>query len=136
MKFKGIELRAGQDSEAEVLVNVELLKSFDDENEMEEYIEEMEENIFRLFENYPEDVSVEAVYDDLLQVRCETITFDRNGVGLLTDIHQVVSTANLENVDVTIGIHVDGDNWFKREDGSEYNEEVVSLEKFLENVEY
>lgn len=136
MKFKGIELRAGQDSEAEVLVNVELLKSFDDENEMEEYIEEMEENIFRLFENYPEDVSVEAVYDDLLQVRCETITFDRNGVGLLADIHQVVSTANLENVDVTIGIHVDGDNWFKREDGSEYNEEVVSLEKFLENVEY
>lgn len=136
MKFKGIELRAGQDSEAEVLVNVQLLKSFDDENEMEEYIEEMEENIFRLFENYPEDVSVEAVYDDLLQVKCEAITFDRNGVGLLTDIHQVVSTANLENVDVTIGIHVDGDNWFKREDGSEYNEEVVSLEKFLENVEY
>lgn len=34
-----------------------------------------------------------------------------------------------------IGVHVDGE-WFKREDGSEYNEDVVTLEEFLSNIEY
>ena len=35
-----------------------------------------------------------------------------------------------------LGVHIDGGEWFKREDGSEYNEDVVTLEEFLSNIEY
>lgn len=35
-----------------------------------------------------------------------------------------------------ISVHVDGGEWFKREDGFEYNEDDVTLEEFLSNIEY
>ena len=40
-----------------------------------------------------------------------------------------------EGVKVYVAVHVD-DEWFQREDGTEYNEDVVTLDEFLENVEY
>lgn len=136
MKFKGIELRTGNDSEAELLVNVEITREFYDDDELDDFLDEVEEKIIDAFEEYPEDVYVECVADDLVQVRCDEITFDMNGVVLLTDIHRVVSGLNLEDTIVCIGVHVDGEEWFKREDGTEYNEDMVSLEEFLDNVEY
>lgn len=136
MKFKGIELRAGNDSEAELLVNIEVTREFYDDDELDDFLDEVEEKIADAFEDYPEDVYIECVTDDLLQVRCDEITFDMNGVVLLTDIHRVVNGLNLEDVIVGIGVHVDGEEWFKRENGTEYNEDVVSLEEFLDNVKY
>lgn len=136
MKFKGIALRAGNDSEAELLVNVEVTREFYDDDELDDFLDGVEEKITDAFEDYPEDVYVECVADDLVQVRCDEITFDMNGVVLLTDIHRVVSELNLEDAIVGIGVHVDGEEWFKREDGTEYNEDMVSLEEFLDNVEY
>ena len=43
---------------------------------------------------------------------------------------------NLLNIKVMINVHVDGKEWFKKEDGSEYNEDSVTLEEFLLNIEY
>lgn len=68
-------------------------------------------------------------------MRCDDITFNEKGVELIITIYKDIIEANLDNINVMIGVHVDGE-WFKREDGSEYNEDVVTLEEFLSNIEY
>lgn len=136
MKFRGIELREGCDSEAELLVDVFVIKHFEDEDDLEEYMEDLEEKILTLFEDYPADVYAEAVMDNLIQVRCNDITFDEAGVGLLTDIYNKVCGIGLKGVAISIAVHVDGPEWFKQKDGSAYNEDTVTLEEFLKNVEY
>lgn len=136
MKFKGIELREGCDSEAELLVDIFVTKHFEDEDDLEEYMEDLEEKILTLFEDYHADVYIEVVMDNLMQVRCDDITFDEEGVELLTDIYTKVCGLGLKDVEISIAVHVDGPEWFRREDGSEYNEDTVTLEEFLKNVKY
>lgn len=134
MKFKGIELK--DNTEAELLITIEIV-NISDENELEEYGEELEETLYDEVLNYDNcDVYTEFVDDNLLNVRCDDITFDEKGVELITTIYKDIMGANLDNINVMIGVHVDGDEWFKREDGSEYNEDVVTLEEFLSNIEY
>ena len=135
MKFKGIELKEGRDSEAELLVNVEIVEDFD-EDELEERIEELEDELDDIVDYDNLYVYVEAVDDKLLQVRCDDISFDEKGVDIITVIHNDIVAAGLSGVKISIGVHVDGEEWFKREDGSEYNEDMVSLDEFLKNVEY
>ena len=134
MKSKGIELK--DNTEAELLITIEIV-NISDENELEEYGEELEETLYDEVLNYDNcDVYTEFVDDNLLNVRCDDITFDEKGVELITTIYKDIMGANLDNINVMIGVHVDGDEWFKREDGSEYNEDVVTLEEFLSNIEY
>ena len=135
MKFKGIKLKEGRDSEAELLVNVEIVGDFD-EDELEERIEELEDELDDIVHYDNLYVYVEAVDDKLLQVRCDDISFDEKGVNIITVIHNDIVAAGLSDVKISIGVHVDGEEWFKREDGSEYNEDMVTLDEFLENVEY
>lgn len=134
MKFKGIELKEGKDSEAELLVNVELVGNFD-EDELEERMEELEEELEDIVDYDSCVVYVETVSDNLLQVRCDDITFDEKGVDLITVLHNDI-VAGLSDVKISIGIHVDGEEWFKREDGTDYNEDMVTLNEFLANIEY
>lgn len=135
MKFKGIVLKEGRDSEAELLVNVELVGEFD-EDELEERMEELENKLCDITDYDGCDVYVEAVDDNLLQVRCDDITFDEKGVDFITCLHNDIKSAGLDDVNITIGVHVDGEEWFKREDGTEYNEDMVTLDEFLDNIEY
>ena len=135
MKFKGIELKEGRDSEAELLVNVEVVGDFD-KDELEERMEELEDELDDIVDYDNLYVYVEAVNDNLLQVRCDDITFDEKGVDIITVLHNDIIAAGLSNVKISIGVHVDGEEWFKREDGSEYNEDMVTLDEFLANVEY
>lgn len=135
MKFKGIELKEGRDSEAELLVNVELVGDFD-EDELDERMEKLEDELDDIVDYDNIYVYVEAVDDKLLQVRCDDITFDEKGVDIITVLHNDIVAAGLSDVKISIGVHVDGEEWFKREDGSEYNEDMVSLDEFLANVEY
>ena len=128
MKFKGIELKEGRDSEAELLVNVEIVGDFDEED--------LEDELDDIIDYDNLCVYVEAVDDKLLQVRCDDISFDEKGVDIITVIYNDIMAAGLSDVKISIGVHVDGEEWFKREDGSEYNEDMVSLDEFLENVEY
>ena len=111
MKFKGIELK--DNTEAELLIEIEIV-DINDEDELEEYGEELEGKL--------EDI---LDYDN-----CSP------GVDLLTVIYKNILNANLQNVKVMINVHVDGKEWFKKEDGSEYNEDSVTLEEFLLNIEY
>ena len=135
MKFKGIELKEGRDSEAELLVNVELIGDFD-EDELEERMEELEDELDDIVDYDNICVYVEAVDDKLLQVRCDDISFDEKGVDIITVIYNDIMAAGLYDVKISIGVHVNGEEWFKREDGSEYIEDMVTLDDFLENVEY
>lgn len=134
MKFKGIELKEGRDSEAELLVNVEVIGDFD-EDELEEKMEEPEDELYDIIDCDNHDVYVETVDDNLLQVRCNDITFDKKGIDLITIIYNDIVAAALNNIKITIGVHVDGEKWFKRDDGSEYNEDIFALDEFLANVE-
>lgn len=134
MKFKGIELKEGRDSEAELLVNVEVIGDFD-EDELEEKMEELEDELYDIIDCDNHDVYVETVDDNLLQVRFNDITFDKKGINLITIIYNDIVAAALNNIKITIGVHVDGEKWFKRDDGSEYNEDIFALDEFLANVE-
>lgn len=134
MKFKGIELKEGRDSEAELLVNVEVIGDFD-EDELEEKMEELEDELYDIIDCDNHDVYVETVDDNLLQVRCNDITFDKKGIDLITIIYNDIVAAALNNIKITIGVHVDGEKWFKRDDGSEYNEDIFALDEYLANVE-
>ena len=134
MKFKGIELK--ENTEAELLITIEI-ENINDEDELEEYGEELEEELEDDILNYDNCyVYTEFVDDNLLNVRCDDITFDEKGVEVITTIYKDITKANLADVKVMIGVHVDGNKWFKREDGSEYNEDTVTLEEFLNNIEF
>lgn len=136
MKYKGITLKEGKDSEAELLIDVVPTREFEDEDEMEEFMYVIEESILEVFADYPEKVYTEIVCEDLLQVRCDAITFDLNGVILLTDIYRIVLMLLSDDIEVSVAVHVDGEEWFEREDGTTYNEDSVSLDEFLDNIEY
>lgn len=135
MKFKGIELKEGKNSETELLLNVELVGDFD-EDELEERMEELEDELDDIVDYDNLYVYVEEVDDNLLQVRCNDITFDEKGVDIITVLYNDIMAAGLSDVKISIGVHVDGEEWFKREDGTEYNEDVVTLDEFLANIEY
>lgn len=131
MKFKGIELK--ENTEAELLISIEVTKI---DSNLEEYVEKLEDDLEDIFENSSYDAYTEVIYDKLLNVRCDDITFDTRGVKLLTQIYTDIIKSNLQNVKVMINVHVDGKEWFKREDNSEYNEDTVTLGEFLLNIEY
>lgn len=133
MKFKGIELK--DNTEAELLIEIEIV-DINDEDELEEYGEELEGKLEDILDYDNCSPYVDFIDDNLLNIRCDEITFDEKGVDLLTVIYKNILNANLQNVKVMINVHVDGKEWFKKEDGSEYNEDSVTLEEFLLTIEY
>ena len=133
MKFKGIELK--DNTEAELLIEIEIV-DINDEDKLEEYGEELEGKLEDILDYDNCSPYVDFIDDNLLNIRCDEITFDEKGVDLLTVIYKNILNANLQNVKVMINVHVDGKEWFKKEDGSEYNEDSVTLEEFLLNIEY
>ena len=134
MKFKGISLNDLPNRKTELFVNVALTKQFTDDAMYDDYIEDIENTIMDLFEGTNADIYAEYVYDNLIRVRCNDITFDTEGVELLHIYHTILK-AGLEETEISIGVRLDGDDWFVRKNGSEYSEDKVSLEEFLEFLE-
>lgn len=134
MKYKNIELVASDDSEAELLCSV----IFDNPNESEKIVDNLCDELLNLFSGFKSEVEIEDVTDEIINVRCWDITFDKPGVELLTEIYNKLVRYKFITLtpQILIGVHIDGDNCFTEEDGSEYNEDVVSMEEFLENLEY
>lgn len=126
MKYKKIELIKNDDSETELLCNVE----FDGSDE--DSIDKMEDALENLFNDFESEIEIETVLDNLIQVKCYDISFDKNGIKLLKKIYDKLSQANLD-AKITIGIHVD--EWFN-EDGKEFNEDDVTYEEFLKHLAY
>lgn len=131
MKYRGIELK--DNTEAEFFIDVEVV-GITDEDELEDYVEILDESVCFIADNDSYEVYTEVVTDNIINVRCDDITFDKTGVDLLMRIYNDILNAHLGFTKVSIGVHID--SWFKDEDGSEYNEDIVSLNEFLANVEY
>lgn len=132
MKYKGIKLVP--DTEAELLVNVDISNSeFRDIDEAIDTIGDVLSDYE--FTSVPDaDVYMEEISDTELQLRCYEIGFTVDGINLLKEIYELMYANN--TLKVSIGIHVDAEEWFKDENGHEYNEDVAETwEEFMTNLE-
>ena len=130
MKYKNIELIAGEDREDELLCNVE----FENKNDDEKIQLKMEDKLLSLFKGFTPMIYMETVMSDLIQVRCWDITFDKDGISLLKKMYTKLIDSGI-NANFSIGVHVQ-DEWFRNEEGKEYNEDDVTWEEFVANLEY
>jgi hypothetical protein len=134
MKYKNIELLVGEDGEAELSCSIE----FDNINDDWDLTDDLTNELIELFDNFESSIDIEQYATNLIGIRCIGIGFNKAGVELLTKIYNKLSTADfsVNNSKVLIDVNIDNEEWFKREDGSEYNVDSVTLEEFLANVEY
>ena len=126
MKYRGIELK--ENTEAEILIALEVTGITDDE-ELENYIDEISERLeMEVLPKIKADVYIDVVYDNLINVRINDQTFDEKGVYIVTSLYNEIRSKAYDNVNCSIGVNVD--TFFTDDDGTEYNEDLVTLEQF------
>ena len=131
MKYRGIELK--ENTEAEILIALEVTGITDDE-ELENYIDEISERLeMEVLPKIKADVYIDVVYDNLINVRINDQTFDEKGVYIVTSLYNEIRSKAYENVNCSIGVNVD--TFFTDDDGTEYNEDLVTLEQFMSSLE-
>lgn len=131
MKYRGIELK--ENTEAEILIALEVTGITDDE-ELENYIDEISERLeMEVLPKIKADVYIDVVYDNLINVRINDQTFDEKGVYIVTSLYNEIRSKAYENVNCSIGVNAD--TFFTDDDGSEYNEDLVTLEQFMSRLE-
>lgn len=131
MKYRGIELK--ENTEAEILIALEVTGITDDE-ELENYIDEISERLeMEVLPKIKADVYIDVVYDNLINVRINDQTFDEKGVYIVTSLYNEIRSKAYENVNCSIGVNAD--TFFTDDDGSEYNEDSVTLEQFMSRLE-
>ncbi len=133
MKYKGISLI--EDTEAEILINLEVVGEFEEED-LEEKMEEIDEILEDVLHYDNVNIFSEQVDDNLIQIRSEDLTLDEAGIKLLSILFEDLKNIEIPDVKVLIGVHVDADEWFTGDDGNEYNEDVAETwEEFENNLE-
>ncbi len=131
MKYRGIELK--ENTEAEILIALEVTGITDDE-ELENYIDEISEKLeMEVLPKIKADVYIDVVYDNLINVRINDQTFDEKGVYIVTSLYNEIRSKAYDNVNCSIGVNVD--TFFTDDDGTEYNEDLVTLEQFIRRLE-
>lgn len=131
MKYRGIELK--ENTEAEILIALEVTGITDDE-ELENYIDEISERLeMEVLPKIKADVYIYVVYDNLINVRINDQTFDEKGVYIVTSLYNEIRSKAYDNVNCSIGVNVD--TFFTDDDGTEYNEDLVTLEQFMSRLE-
>lgn len=131
MKYRGIELK--ENTEAEILIAMEVTGITDDE-ELENYIDEISERLeMEVLPKIKADVYIDVVYDNLINVRINDQTFDEKGVYIVTSLYNEIRSKAYDNVNCSIGVNVD--TFFTDDDGTEYNEDLVTLEQFIRRLE-
>ena len=141
MKYKGIELIAGKDSAAELLIHLWIP---DDAND--DLLGYTDCPLCVELENYLYccgwDMDVTKETEHLITVRMnDGIPFDHDGVDLLVNgLYKEVSAfvkTNAKGLTVKIGVHVDApgeSSCFFDKDGNWYNEDSVMPDEFLANI--
>lgn len=127
MKYKGIELI--KDSEAELSLNVEAtdVVANMDEDDLVDFLDD-------LLDDTGSKAYIDCYDDKEFFVRCDEIGFDEVGIAILKKIYDTISAK--DEFRAKIAIHVDVEEWFKRSDGSEYNEDIAETwEEFMSNLE-
>ena len=131
MKYRGIELK--ENTEAEILIALEVTGITDDE-ELENYIDGISVELeMEVLPKIKADVYIDVVYDNLINVRINDQTFDEKGVYIVTSLYNEIRSKAYENVNCSIGVNAD--TFFTDDDGSEYNEDSVTLEQFMSRLE-
>lgn len=131
MKYKGIELK--DNTEAELLIAIQLPNL--NKGESEKYAKELDKlrdclNELSCAWNF------EFLDFSLWNIRSKDFTFDESGVDNLVSVYKLLVAANFSYAKIFISVHLDVEEWFVGEDGSEYNEDMIGLEEFLENILY
>lgn len=131
MKYRGIELK--ENTEAEILIALEVTGITDDE-ELENYIDGISVELeMEVLPKIKADVYIDVVYDNLINVRINDQTFDEKGVYIVTSLYNEIRSKAYENVNCYIGVNAD--TFFTDDDGTEYNEDSVTLEQFMSRLE-
>ena len=131
MKYRGIELK--ENTEAEILIAMEVTGITDDE-ELENYIDGISVELeMEVLPKIKADVYIDVVYDNLINVRINDQTFDEKGVYIVTCLYNEIRSKAYENVNCSIGVNAD--TFFTDDDGTEYNEDSVTLEQFMSRLE-
>lgn len=131
MKYRGIELK--ENTEAEILIALEVTGITDDE-ELENYIDGISVELeMEVLPKIKADVYIDVVYDNLINVRINDQTFDEKGVYIVTSLYNEIKSKAYENVNCSIGVNAD--TFFTDDDGTEYNEDSVTLEQFMSRLE-
>ena len=131
MKYRGVELK--ENTEAEILIALEVTGITDDE-ELENYIDVLSERLeVEVFPKIKADVYIDVVYDNLINVRINDQTFYEKGVYIVTSLYNEIRSKASENVNCSIGVNAD--TFFTDDDGTEYNEDSVTLEQFMSRLE-
>jgi len=131
MKYRGVELK--ENTEAEILIALEVTGITDDE-ELENYIDVLSERLeVEVFPKIKADIYIDVVDDNLINVRINDLTFDENGVYIITSLYNEIRSKAYENVNCSIGVNAD--TFFTDDDGTEYNEDSVTLEQFMSRLE-
>lgn len=71
--------------------------------------------------------------NNLINVRINDLTFDENGVYIITSLYNEICGKTYENVKCSIGVNAD--TFFTDDDGSKYNEDIVTLKQFISRLE-
>ncbi len=131
MKYRGVELK--ENTEAEILIALEVTGITDDE-ELENYIDGISVELeMEVLPKIKADVYIDVVYDNLINVRINDQTFDEKGVYIVTSLYNEIRSKAYENVNCSIGVNAD--TFFTDDDGTEYNEDSVTLEQFMSRLE-
>lgn len=125
MKYKGVELKSGDQYESELCVSVYGGEGADLEDEYE-----ILETEFAGMKN----VQVEQPLEELILVRCWDITFDQDGLDLLKSLYNMTKL-NLDGHELEVEIDIHMDEWIE-ENGKSFNTDSCSYEEFLTHLEY
>lgn len=127
MKYRGVELKVGNEFESEICIGIEY-----------DYTKITQDKVIKMIRkhipNIGDDFTIEPVLEDYILVRnYKFFALDNAPAQLIMNLQFAYATMNeLKDVKAVIDVHTD--DWFKI-DGEEYNTDYVDWKEFIENLE-
>lgn len=126
MKYRGVELKLGDEYQSELCIGIE----YDPEQLLGDEVLDL---VHSKLNNFRKDYYYfESVLSNYILLRNhERFTFDEEGVNNLKEVYDLLNP--ISQIDVYIDINTD--DWFES-DGETYNSDSIDWEDFIENLEY
>lgn len=127
MKYRGVELKVGNEFESEICIGIE----YDNTKLTQDKVIKM---IRKQISNVGDDFTIEPVLEDYILVRnYKFFALDNTPAQFIMNLQFALATMNeLKDVKVVIDVHTD--DWFEI-DGEEYNTDYVDWDNFVKNLE-
>lgn len=136
MKYRGVELKVGNEFESEICIGIEYDNTKLTQDKVIKMIRKQIANLNkRDGKCVVEEFNIEPVLDDYILVRnYKFFSLDNSVENVLHNLKWVYTSMNeLNNVKVVIDVHTD--DWFEIDD-KEYNTDFVNWEDFEKNIQY